>query len=79
MRTGDHVQVSGEDAFAGLVFGSTFGVDMQYRELTWCVVRSFSMFILFIYIFSLVFQIREWFVTERGLFSNLNMQLILYT
>ena len=79
MRTGDYVQVSGEDAFAGLVFGSTFGVDMQYHEWTWCVVRSFSVFILFIYVFSLVFQIREWFVTERGLLSNLDMQSILYT
>ena len=44
---------------SGLVFGSTFGVDMQYREWTWRVVRSFSVFILFIYIFSLVFQVRE--------------------
>ena len=79
VRTGDYVQVSGEDAFAGLVFGSTFGVDMQYHEWTWCLVRSFSVFVLFIYIFSLVFQIREWFVTERGLLSNLDMQSILYT
>ena len=29
----------------GLVFGNTFGVDLQYHEWTWCVVRSIYVFI----------------------------------